>query len=198
MRGGKTKEYTRGYDAININHERSSRICYRYLPVARTHGTEQKVFALWVNDYVCRMNKSRVPGNVATTFTHTAHLSHTRRRKKRWEPLLSSFRALAYTQGRKTVDDPGLKKMFQESFWFRNVLWRIYPPFRPACPSPRLLLRGKLRAVAGCRKIRWLLISCIDHTCPGLSDSITHTFAAVWIANMYIYVFDPLSYIYLL
>jgi len=43
---------------------------------------------------------------------------------------------------------------------------------------------GKLRAAAGCRKTRWLLISCIDHTCPGLSDSITHTFAAIRIANM--------------
>lgn len=29
------------------------------------------IFGLWVNDYVCGMNKSRVRGNAAATFAHT-------------------------------------------------------------------------------------------------------------------------------
>lgn len=92
----RTEEYTRSYGAININHGRSSRgfatDTGRYSYV-RNRAEGISPFALWVNDYVCRMNKSRVPGSVATTFTHTSCLS-----RKKERPFSPSFQRTAYAR----------------------------------------------------------------------------------------------------
>lgn len=48
----------------------------KILDVVRSQGREESIFGLWVNDYVCGMNKSRV---AAATFAHTTLSSGKRR-----------------------------------------------------------------------------------------------------------------------
>lgn len=64
MRRAKRKNICEVTSAININHESS-----RFATDTRSRSYVRNrvrrvsaVFALWVNDYVSRMNKSRVPG----------------------------------------------------------------------------------------------------------------------------------------
>lgn len=150
------------------------------------------MYVEWINhEYrVAALPRLRIPRTFLTLSRARASARKRKKRRGQERSTVISHRGIR-TRG-KGGRWSGLKKMFQESFWWRNVLRRIYPlpPPRSSCPRPLSALHalcGKLRAAAGCRKTRWLLISCIDHTCPGLSDSITRTFAAVWTARMYVY-----------
>lgn len=63
----------------------------RYWPLdVRSQGREESIFGLWVNDYVCGMNKSRV---AAATFAHTTLSSGKRRALVVTLPGMEEFHA---------------------------------------------------------------------------------------------------------
>lgn len=201
MRRGK-REKMRSYCGYKYkSREELAWIRHRYRPRARTYTQPSRrymPFALWMNDYVCRMNKSRVPGRdrrtTAFTDTYLLRANRKKKKKKRYTPVISSQR----THRKMVVDDPTWKKKerFRNSFGGGTCyeeFTRLYP-----LHSLSLTMCRKLRAVAGCRKTWWLLIFCIDHACPGLSDSITRTFPLVrtiYIYSDFIYIYLPHTYL---